>query len=365
MAIGRRPLPVNPGHFAAPQVFNPVLPKLQQDVVAYFNAGPLRLVPVAFQERPLSHVLRVSVRGADGNTPLAHLFVKMFKPKPIEGGLEALRLRVAREFETIRRVHAEMLVHSDLGVVPPVACYPEHLTIVTEAVEGSTLLDHLSSNAAWFPAGARLRALDATMNTVGRWLRVFQGTDHFNAFVCLDEVRRYVDQRLARLVGADRPALTEEDRERVRQHIELLGRHAEPQELSLVPVHSDMALGNVLVSGRRIIVLDFDMAKRGSRVHDLTRLFLQLELLTVKPRFQRRVVQRLQRALLDGFDPALAPDRPLFRLYLLLHRVNNLTALTVNPAPFPEALYNAVVCRQHRRWIAREIQSTSQRPEFA
>ena len=94
-----------------------------------------------------------------------------------------------------------------------------------------------------------------------------------------------------------------DDRLAVLNHIQALGAQIAPQDLKEVAVHSDLALGNILVSDGRIVVLDFAMSKLGTRLHDLTRLYVQLDLLAVKPRFSSRVVRRLQQALLNGFDP--------------------------------------------------------------
>jgi hypothetical protein len=273
-----------------------------------------------------------------------------------------MQRRAARDFETTRRVHQAMLPHDDLGAVPPVACYPEHLALVTERVEGLTLLDYLRRRASWFPGRARLQAARETMATVGRWIRVFQAIDGPGDVLTIDELRQYLDSRLKRLVALAGSGFTQARRLQVLRHVETLGGRIGPGELHSVATHADMALGNILVSGRRVVVLDFAMAKRGTRLKDVTRLLLQIELLRVKPQMRTRVIRLLQRALLDGFDHALSPDQPLFRLSVLLHRVNHLTSLTVGRAAFPEALYNGLVRRQHQRWIDAELSAGRQTP---
>lgn len=336
-------------------MFAPVLTKLQANAVAHFGIAPLRLVPVAYEERPASHLLRLRVYRNGNDTPMSHLFVKVFKAKPIEGGLEAMRQRVARDYDTTRRVYESMLSYSDVGAVPPVACYPELLAIVTEEVKGPTLLQHFEAKAAWFPTGRGLEQLLEITKTAGRWIRVFQSTGPAGGYLTIDQLRAYIDHRLQRLVRESGNRFTEHDRERLLRHVELLGRHIPAEELREVPVHADLALGNILVSGRRIVVLDFAMAQLGSSLHDLARLFLQIDLLSVKPQLRVGIIRQLQRALFAGYDPSLTMDRPLFRLCMLLHRVNNLTTLTVNRVGFAEDLYNRLVRRQHRRWIAHEL----------
>jgi hypothetical protein len=130
----------------APQdVFDPILDRLRTDASRHFGVSALRFEPVAYEDREFSHVLRLAVYGDDARTPLSHLYVKAGKPKLIEGGPDEQRDRVIRDFETTQRVHASMAASADFGVVPPVACYPEHLAIVTEQVDGPTLLQHRRS----------------------------------------------------------------------------------------------------------------------------------------------------------------------------------------------------------------------------
>jgi hypothetical protein len=111
------------------------------------------------------------------------------------------------------------------------------------------------------------------------------------------------------------------------------------------------------------VVLDFAMVSHDVPLQDVAKVFLQLDLLRVKPLINGRVIRALQEALLEGFEPSLRVDRPLFRLVMLLHRVNHLTGLTVHSAPVAESLYNRVVCHQHRRWIAGELSRSAELAE--
>jgi aminoglycoside phosphotransferase (APT) family kinase protein len=338
-----------------PEAFAPVLGLLQDDAERYFGVSHLRLVPAQLQERPFSHVLRVGVWRASESRAMSHLFVKLFKPKAIAGDGDAMRKRVTRDYEATRRAHAWFQPHAALGAVAPVACYPDQLALVTEEVAGPTLLDYLETNAAWFPGQRRRDTLIGTARRVGEWVRIFQSMDVTDRVVTVESFREYIDIRLQRLVGHPTAAFTSDDRLRVLDTIERLDGTIQPEDLREVTIHADLSLGNVLVSGERIVVLDFAMAAHGTSLHDLTRLCLQIELLAIKPHISTRTVRAVQQALLAGFDPALTSERPLFRLLTLLHRVNHLASVSVNPAHGPEALYNALVRRQHRRWIAAEI----------
>jgi Ser/Thr protein kinase RdoA (MazF antagonist) len=222
-------------------------------------------------------------------------------------------------------------------------------------VSGPTLLEYLETRASWFATKKTLDDLRATMTAVGRWIRVFQSMNPGGDPVTVADLRQYVDIRLERLVRHAGRRFTEHDRRRVLEHIDALGAAIPEAELQQVTAHSDLSLGNVLVSGDRIVVLDFAMTRLDTRLYDLTKVALQLDLLRAKPQYSARMIHELTSALIEGFDPSLTVDRPLFRLVTLLHRVNHLTGLHVNRASLLASVYNSAVRRQHRRWLAREL----------
>jgi hypothetical protein len=97
------------------------------------------------------------------------------------------------------------------------------------------------------------------------------------------------------------------------------------------------------------------MTHRGSLMQDISRLYVQLDLMRAKPQFRPTVIRELQDALLRGFDPELTAARPLFRIMLLRHHLNHLVTLVVRREKLPAALYNAHLRAVHRRWIAAEV----------
>lgn len=338
-----------------PLVFAPVVSRLEADAAAYFGTPAVCLRTIDFQERPFSFVARISVQRGDG-APLPNLFVKAVKSRD-DAHRELMRGRVAHEFEVTQRAFAGLRAHATAGVVPPVACYPEHLVIATEQVDGTTLLDEVGARASWLASGRSVQDLCATMSNVGQWLRAFQSLDGSAGRVPGEWFKEYIDSRLQRLARGSGGRFGEPDRQRVLRHIDALTAHTTPRDLEEVAIHADLALGNVLVSGSRVVVLDFAMAKRGGRLHDLTRLYVQLDLLAVKPQLRGPTIRRAQAALVEGFDPTLSPTEPVFRLYMMLHHVNHYASLILKPASFPTSWYNHFVLRRHRDWIEGQLSS--------
>jgi hypothetical protein len=344
---------------AAAAAFEPVLNSLIVDTAAFFGAASVRLTTVALEERPYSFVARMGVSREGETDPFTYLFVKAVKVQPGDGERDRMRHRVEHEFEVTRRVYGSMNRQADVGVVRPVACYPQHLVIATEQVVGVTLLDHMTARASWFNRQDGGSELAMTMAKTGRWLREFQSFDAGSGAVTLEWFRDYVDIRLRRLVDRSGGRFREPDRQRTLGYIDAQWPQVSPDHLRDVAIHADLALSNVLVAGHRIVVLDFAMAKRGGPLHDLSRLYVQIEMLEMKPYLRRAVLRQAQAALLAGFDPSLTRESAAMRLYTLLHRINNYGSLILKPSSFPTSWYNGLAARQHRRWLDSELTSAT------
>jgi hypothetical protein len=270
-----------------------------------------------------------------------------------------MRARVEHDFVSTRRVFNHMSRWPELGVVRPIACYPEHLAIVTEESTGETLLAVLERMAVGFPSRHQMQRLCEITARSGAWLRAFQTLDTVGDSSSINGMRDYIDLRLQRLVAARAARFTERDRQRVIARVERLEAEVQPADQNPVAIHADMAPANILVDGERIVVLDFAMASRGAIYHDLARLYLQIDLLRIKPQYRSGVIQCVQRALLHGFEPSLTSEHPLFRLLLMRHHVNHLTTLSLGGERFPSNIYNWYVRRHHRQWIEQELRVPS------
>ena len=330
--------------------FAEVLPLLATDVQRIY--GPCRLAPVTMQERLYSHVLHAGI-WHDGDTgPREHLFVKVSKYKVVDGSPHGMRARVEKDFAVTQKVFERMAHGESYSAVRPVACYPDLLAIVTEEVAGDTLLDLVQRQIRWALDPSRSAALAGVLAAAGRWIRDFQepASGTFDGAW----IREYIDHRLkpiASVTGRRGEIL----RDRVLRHIDRLTSRLGSDPVAAVSVHADLTPSNMIVSGSRVVVLDFAMARGGHPLQDVARLFTQLDLLALKPQFRPAAIGMLQQALLLGFDATLRQEDPAFRLQVLAQRVNHLGSLCTKHYGIVEGAYNRFVIWQHRRWLEREI----------
>lgn len=332
-----------------PDRFEPVLARLRDDSDRYFGVSPVTFQTVGWMERPVSQVLRISIR--NGSTT-RYAFVKRFKP--LGKGDEHRRLmrdRVARDFATLTRVHLALAGRPGLSAVRPIACFPDDLILVTEEAPGSTLSTVLEARGGWRPSGATLDELARIHERIGQWVRAFQGIETLGRRFSLDGMRAYIDLRLDNVVRSEREAFSERDRLAVLCYFDRRRRQITAADLAEVAVHGDLCPANILVRGETVALIDFDRSTTGGMYHDLARMYTQLEFLKAKPKFRTRIVDRLQSALLRGFDPGLTPEHPLFELFLLQHTVCQLKKMAVR-RPRPRGwISDWYLRRRHRHWL--------------
>lgn len=338
---------------AAPAVFHPAIEQLHADAAHLFGHAAVELTPERYEERLFSYLLLAGVKPAGSQSATSHIFIKVYKVTPER--LAQMKQRVAEDYQVHTAVRAHMAGLSNLGTVRPLACYPEDLTIVTERAPGETLLDYMLARAAWRPGEAQQQTMAAAMDGIGRWIRAFQTFQSGTNLISIDAHVEYVDVRLRRLV--DHGVFVRNERERLLTRLRELGARVPASDLREVALHADLATTNILVAGPRVTVLDFAMASRGSYLHDISRLSMQIGMLRAKPHYRPAVIERLQHALLRGLDPGVSMAHPLFRFLSILHHVNHYGTLSLKPEPFPGRIFSWQVRRIHRAWLEREMRA--------
>jgi hypothetical protein len=76
-------------------------------------------------------------------------------------------------------------------------------------------------------------------------------------------------------------------------------------------------------------------------------MYFHLELIGARRRARKQMFHALQRAMLSGYDPALAPDHPLFLMMLMQQAVCHVALLAERRVPLMDSAYRWFL---RRRW---------------
>ncbi|MBS2027789.1 MAG: phosphotransferase [Deltaproteobacteria bacterium] len=318
------------GPFAAP------LARLAASRATYFGSAWTRLLPGAQRTRATSRILELDVaHGARRGTA----FLKVAIQNVADRRERARAMRnLLDDYVHQERAHAAL----PGSVARPIACFPEALAVVTEGAEGDTLAT-LLGRARW---RGQWQELQLTFARAGAWLAAFHASGRADERISLARLRVRVDTHLRKAAGT-------QDRRRALRRFDGLAALVRSRELRAVPLHGDFSLENIVASGDRVTILDFDVSGGavGTWLHDVAYLYAALARHAAKPWAPRRELERLQRALLRGLDPRLTPERPLFQLMLLVHAASGLfDAETWSRNPLQKA-WNQLLWRPYRAWL--------------
>jgi aminoglycoside phosphotransferase len=318
-------------------VIDQAIRRLQgDDVVA-------RVLSVA--TRPFSYVARVE-RETAANRRRVVVKIPRLRPGKIDRRVPALKLEMAAAEALAFTLRGQ----TELSVPDVVAFYPDIPALVWDEVAGETLETLAARTARGVPANETMARLERAFHGAGRWLRALQDGSEVDAGeFSLTEMTEYIDVRLRRISELGPRGLDVYWRARVKRVFSEARLHGDA--LRLTSIHGDFSLSNVMFDGTRVVAIDFSRFGIGSRYYDITRLYHQVGLLLHKPWFLPSTVRRLRRALLNGFDPAMREDEPMFRLFVIQHLLCHWLGLlkTASHDRWPVRQFNRWVGYRHRR----------------
>jgi aminoglycoside phosphotransferase (APT) family kinase protein len=320
--------------------FEGVISTLSRNASLHFGSAAAEFEALQRHDGPFSRVLRVRVTAG---ARVSHAYIKVFTPKN-ERPEELARVGrfLKREYEATRALDTTLQADPEIGALRPIAYLPDHLAIVTEEVPGRPFGKLLADPHA-DPKYVREIA-----GRIGRWVLAYQTTlPQPEGRIDLLERREYVDVRLRQLEGT---ILSARERADVLATIDRLIVEVGGSTVPAVPIHADLNPMNVIVSDAgRVTVLDFTMAKSGTRVHDLSHLYFHVGMHAVKRPGRARGLDGVQAALLAGYSRNLSADDPLFRLVWWQHAICHLAFLAERPVGLMGPAYRWFVGRRWRK----------------
>lgn len=324
----------------------PALQRLAADGDACFGAPVERIHAEQVIRRPFSEVLRARVETPRG---LHVVYCKTFRsPVGDPTSSDRLQFRVEREFRETTRAWQAFAGKSGFAPLEPVAVYPDLLAIVTREVRGEPFSQLLARAARpWAHDG--LNDAVAAAALVGEWLRTYQRAPAERQSLSIDDLRQYVDSRLARLERERAGGFASGRRAEILREFDAYAGQLTAPDLEAVPVHADFCPENILFNEGRLSVIDFAMAKRGLRHLDLSHLLIHIDFRR-GVMWDRAALGAIRQSLLGAYGEREVTRAPSFRLAVLVH-VAALMADRLNRASRLRALKHVWLAPQIRRCL--------------
>lgn len=278
------------------------------------------------EERPFSQVSWWRLSGPSGTRDVV---VKTVRTNDAERQA-SLVVRDARDAELF---HAALAGHERFRVLRPLRIYPQLGVSITPAVEAPSLGEIVERQSRWWHIGRRDQPVAETgCFLAGQWLREAQaGLSQGDAVRTADQLEQAFTVRLERLAG-ERSIISSHDAAAILTWVRATIREMSRDEALTTFAHGDYAPGNLLFDGQALWVLDFSVVHANTRLHDVTRFYHQLWLLTFKPGVSRATVRAWQTAFLEGYGARGLPGTPGFRLFLARHALAHLTGRAKRPS---------------------------------
>ncbi|MDQ7051489.1 MAG: phosphotransferase [candidate division KSB1 bacterium] len=318
---------------------------LHSPEVKTLNIGKVRETEFLHQfERHFSIQRVYAVKGEAGKQ---RIYVKLYKNAYKRSEADFLA-SIQRDYDTNRFWYDKLAPFADFSTFKPLYLSLEHRGMITEEAEGENLGVLVRTQLKFRPSRETLLLLTEYMMRAGQLLRTIQKFPVEPVQFDLETLIEDIDSRMREFVSNPESNFTLEMRQAILQFFREQLPAVRKLPLHIGYLHRDFMMGNLLVSGNKLIVHDFSRITVGPGLHDLTRFYHHLELLKYKPIYRNGHVRKLQEAFLQGYGYAAGPAHPLFRFFLLRHYITHYKGLVkAGNVPLKSKLYNRWVMRRH------------------
>ena len=301
---------------------------LSKDPQRYFEEiSPPSILPIQVIQRPFSTLIKCQVITTQRSFCIYIKFIHI-KHDSIEYHKRIIQ-RMKNDFEITTKLYDILKENTSYAVPRIIDFFPEEIAIVTEESDGKTLISLIGKKGKGYPKQSVIDELEQYCYALGGWLQTFQNLTRITSSQNWDDAEfiSYINLRLSKLEKS-RLCIRQEDTYRIQRYLEQLLQQATEDKTFLCGVHGDLGLSNILVSSKKITVLDFPMYKIGSFYDDLTYVFMRIEYFLFNPLFRISVITHLQNAFLEGYKNGFDRKNSLFTAYCMKHRINRLVDLS-------------------------------------
>ena len=309
----------------------------------FYGSGPFSTRIVAIHHRPYSSVHAIDL--TDGATE------RRFYLKTLTSDPSTRARRIAQcmnEYGQLEVLSKRFAGFRDLGVIEPVACWPEDLAFLSEEFPGRNLELVLRTHVRHIWSKAHLSMAMALCFRAGQWLRHFQSWTVPQSEIDLDvdELMQYCEFRLRKIQDGTSGIRSHAVLQRLAALAETFG----PADRRVVGRHNDFRPDNMLARNGRLVVVDFAGFTYGPPLYDYIKFWMRLDYMAYGPLPVTRAIRALQTSFAAGYDQTVdltAPMAEFLRIANLLDKIWDLTT--------PSALsfsHRVLERRWHRHLIA-------------
>ncbi len=312
--------------------------------------------------RPFSLVLNIDIFIPDSET--LSIFLKIYKPFD---RLD-IRLSLEREYEITMYWFNKFRESPSFHTVEPLWVDFNKFILITRESSGIDLLSFLRENVRFFPSRNKIHQAVFYLEQVGKWLSYFQ---HFpidddipfldtSVNIEPDYFINYINTRMERMISNPHILFDSQMQKKINVVMQRLLSQIDFRNSRLSVAHSDFSLSNILINNDHITVLDFHNPQINSTYKDLSRLYHQLHLLSFRPEYSKKLIGRLQNALLRGWGEGRADQTELFKVYFLIHQITHLGKIARYwEHNFIENIYNRwvvhITLKQLKKFLDHEV----------
>ncbi len=269
------------------------------------------------------------------------LYVKFLHPDQVDGrsnrgDLEFKKRQVQTEFDVLNTLFARFASSEELGVVRPVACFPEKLALVTEEHPGVSLETKIGCSKVYSGSSAIRHAVRLCFQC-GKWLKMFQG------FLPAPEAHGFdsweiVDYCRVRLGILEERRPKEVPGKLAAKVLAVLAQDVgsfRGGQGAVTGRHNDYGPYNMIVDGERLVVLDFAGFSYGPKVCDFVKFWSVLERMRSSPLASGNTVAAFQEAFVDGYGSRPEPESAGFRACRLAGYLDKMGDIVLDWHTFP------------------------------
>ncbi len=304
---------MNPFPFVPEEIIKEYLAKSSRD------ADVIKVQKVL--KRPLSVVARIQIRLTDQTTETVYL--KYYRTLPDKDMAEV----VQRDFDTSLFWWERFKQSEQYNVIEPLYADVHNHVMLTRESKGDDIQTYLNKSGHLFGPFDDKDKIMSMMRLCGGWLRYFQdipADEDDKNLITLEYLLDYINLRMDRIVEKTRIGFDTTLQQKVNRYLKEQWERMDARDNRISYLHSDFSLSNVLFDEQGVTVLDFTKKETGSVYKDLTRFFHQLILLSYKPSFKKTFINQMQRQFLEGYGDERVYEKPLFRIFLMIHVINHL-----------------------------------------